>query len=103
MSSFEKNLNLISDNVLLNANKKWGTELQLRLLQEECSELITAISHFFRNRKGSNDELLEELADVSIVLKQIHYMLIENKCEEKFEDILRRKINRVKERLDIKK
>ena len=40
--------------------------LQSVILREECAELIVALSHFERNRKGSFNEILEELAHVLI-------------------------------------
>jgi NTP pyrophosphatase (non-canonical NTP hydrolase) len=36
------------------------------ILKEECAELIIALSHFERNRKGSFNEILEELSHVLI-------------------------------------
>lgn len=36
------------------------------ILREECAELIVALSHFERNRKGSFNEILEELSHVLI-------------------------------------
>ena len=36
----------------------WGLEKQLRMLQEECGELIVAISHFIRERPGSIENLI---------------------------------------------
>lgn len=39
---------------------------QSKILTEECAELIVALSHFERNRKGSYDEILEELTHVLI-------------------------------------
>mgnify|MGYP002559635928 CR=1 FL=1 len=39
---------------------------QSAILKEECAELIVALSHFERNRKGSFNEILEELAHVLI-------------------------------------
>ena len=36
------------------------------ILREECAELIVALSHFERNRKGSFNEILEELTHVLI-------------------------------------
>ena len=40
--------------------------LQSTILKEECAELIVALSHFERNRKGSFNEILEELSHVLI-------------------------------------
>lgn len=39
---------------------------QSAILKEECAELIIALSHFERNRKGSFNEILEELSHVLI-------------------------------------
>lgn len=39
---------------------------QSAILKEECAELIVALSHFERNRKGSFNEMLEELSHVLI-------------------------------------
>lgn len=36
------------------------------ILREECAELIVALSHFERNRKGAFNEILEELSHVLI-------------------------------------
>ncbi|MDR1946416.1 MAG: hypothetical protein LBQ51_04535, partial [Desulfovibrio sp.] len=52
------------------ALQKWGLEAQLRQLQEECAELIVAVSHLIRNRSGAIDAVSEEMADVRIILDQ---------------------------------
>jgi len=49
----------------------WGVKAQLRQTQEECAELILAISHFLRNRPNSLKNLVEETADVYLMLNQI--------------------------------
>ena len=36
------------------------------ILTEECAELIAALSHFERERKGAYNEILEELSHVLI-------------------------------------
>lgn len=36
------------------------------ILREECAELIVALSHFERNRKGAFNEIIEELSHVLI-------------------------------------
>lgn len=54
---------------------KYGTTSQLRQLQEECAELIAAISHYLRGRQGSYNELIEEIADVDIMIKQANIAL----------------------------
>lgn len=55
---------------------KNGKEHQLRQLQEECAELITAVSHYLRkDRQEDKENLLEELADVSIMFEQLPFLL----------------------------
>lgn len=49
----------------------WGVEAQLRQAQEECAELIIAVNHFFRNRKTGLDEIIEESADVFLMVNQV--------------------------------
>ena len=49
----------------------FGTKQQMRHTQEECAELIVAISHWFRNREDSEKEVAEELADVIIMCAQM--------------------------------
>lgn len=52
---------------------KFGSKHQLRLLQEECAELIVAINKVSRYKKSRfyRDNLLEEIIDVETVLEQI--------------------------------
>ena len=49
----------------------FGTKQQMRHTQEECAELIVAISHWFRNREDSEKEVAEDLADVIIMCAQM--------------------------------
>lgn len=53
------------------AIEKFGQEAQLRQLQEECAELIVAVNHFFRQRRDAREELIEEFADVTIMLMEL--------------------------------
>lgn len=47
----------------------WGVTAQLRQLQEECAELITAVSHSERGRIEEH-EMADEIADVIIMCTQ---------------------------------
>lgn len=53
------------------AFEKYGHAAQLRQLQEECAELIAAVNHYFRGRQDSREELIEEMADVAIMLMEL--------------------------------
>jgi len=50
-------------------------EDQLRMLAEECSELAVAASHAARYRDGARDEVIEEMADVLIMITQAQIIL----------------------------
>jgi NTP pyrophosphatase (non-canonical NTP hydrolase) len=53
----------------------WGEEAQLKMLIEECAELIVAISKFGRLVNGNElDKIAEEIADVEICIEQVSQM-----------------------------
>lgn len=57
--------------VLVRAVDRWGGAAQLAQAQEECAELIAAISHYRRGREGSQGRLQEEVADALITVAQV--------------------------------
>jgi len=57
----------------------YGLDEQLNILQEECAELIQAVSKYRRTGKPSN--LYEEITDVKILLQQIDYLLDKKNSE----------------------
>ena len=72
----------ITEQNIENANY-YGYENQSHQLIEECAELIQAVNKFRRaHRKGdkegleiARDNLIEEVADVELMLEQIKYLL----------------------------
>lgn len=73
---------------------KWGVEAQYDQAVEECAELIAVLKHF---RRGKADEkrVIEELADVWLMVGQLTYMFGEDKVrnavrakQEKLHDLL---------------
>ena len=52
----------------------YGLENQLIQLAEECGELATACLHRRRNADGTLNNLVEEMADVLIMIEQIRIM-----------------------------
>lgn len=82
--------------VCISAILQYGTEPQLRQLQEECSELAVAISHYIRGREHARDEMIEELADVYICVQQAISIL---QCFEEFHEAVDLKVNRLDCRL----
>lgn len=56
------------------ALEKWGDTQQWRMVQEECAELIAAVNRHLRGRKGAREALIEEVADVILVIQQARIM-----------------------------
>lgn len=74
----------------------YGIDSQARILQEECAELIQAVSKIFRYGVTSEtyENLIEELADVSIMLEQMKYWL-----KDDLTGVIDVKLQRQKERI----
>ena len=83
--------------ILEKAVEKYG-EKQLDQAQEELAELIVAISKYKRNEnKFTISNVIEEIADVNIMIKQVMMLLDIKEFEVKSEEIY--KLNRLKERM----
>ncbi len=80
----------------------YGIKKQLRQLAEECSELAVEASH--SERKGLTVGIIEEIADVLIMMEQVIYLAKIDKCD--IEDCinykLERQMKRIKEEKDEK-
>lgn len=85
------------------ATEKWGKEAQIDIAMEECAELILAISKLKRTNFTDADKIshvLEEMADVRIMLDQLILLLGDNSKE--VENLYRKnKIERLKQRIRI--
>lgn len=89
--------------------KYYGYEAQSNQLVEECAELIQAVSKYRRAEVGlgqpvSEDKkavalenLIEEIADVEIMLEQVKYLL--QIPEEELDAVKLYKVNRTRERI----
>lgn len=55
------------------ALEKWGVEAQYDQTIEECAELIAALKHFKRD-KVDEEQLVSELADVTLMIGQLTWM-----------------------------
>lgn len=86
----------------------YGLEVQMQQLIEEMAELTQAICKYFRihgqgqpvSKKLSSydieQNLVEELADVKLVLDQVVFLLA---CEDKVQEVMKQKVNRCIERI----
>jgi NTP pyrophosphatase (non-canonical NTP hydrolase) len=75
------------------AVRLWGEQHQLRMLTEECGELIAAVNQHERGRIG-DEALASECADVLIMLAQARHIL-----GKKFDVQLEVKLTRLEHRL----
>lgn len=94
--------------VLKAAIDKYGPQNQLAMAQEECAELIQAISklnrsedsdHPGRTVKAAMNNLYEEVADVQIMLDQIRLMY----PSKAYDTIRTQKIARLEKRINQKR
>ena len=78
------------------AEQKWGREAQFKLAMEECAELIVAINKL--DRTGKVEPVIEEMADVVMMIEQLKRMLF---CYDRFEIAYKEKIKRLAKRLEV--
>lgn len=87
----------------------YGYEAQSRQCMEECAELIQAINKLWRNQghgqptvrelKECRDNIVEELADVQIMIFQLAFLL----NAEEIQSVINRKVDRQMERINSEK
>lgn len=75
----------------------YGTNMQMDVTQEECAELIQAISKVKREglRATTYDNFIEELADVEIMIEQMKYMI-----RDDLEAVIEIKLERQRDRIE---
>lgn len=80
------------------ALEKWGLRLQLIVAIEELSELQKALCKVQRPNQGSIDDVVEEIADVEIMIHQIRIGL--GISDEAVQAVKDAKLKRVANMLD---
>ena len=74
----------------------YGLNNQMMQAIEEMGELTQAIVKVYRNGlDNERDNLIEELADVEIMIEQLDYLLGDNQIEKVKEYKINRQINRI--------
>ena len=81
---------MIDDERIKTIADHYGIENQMRQLAEECSELAVEASH--SARIGTTVKIIEEMADVLIMIEQIIYLAKIDKCD--IEDCIDYKLGR---------
>ena len=86
---------MIEDDRIKKIADHYGIEKQLHQLAEECSELAVEASH--SARKGVTVKIIEEMADVILMVEQIIYLAEIDICD--IEDCIDFKLNRQMNRI----
>lgn len=90
---------MIEDTRIKTIADHYGIKKQLRQLAEECSELAVEASH--SARKGTTVKIIEEMADVEIMIEQIIYLAKIDKCD--IQDCINFKLDRQMKRIEKEK
>ena len=74
----------------------YGPENQIKKTKEELTELLIEVEHMI---KGEHDitNLIDEIADVSIMVKQISYVIGEQAIKDRIDFKLDRELNRIRD------
>lgn len=86
---------MIEDERIKKIADHYGIKRQMHQLAEECSELAVEASH--SARKGVTVKIIEEMADVLIMIEQVVYLAKINMCD--IEDCINYKLERQMERI----
>ena len=73
---------------------RWGKPFQFDMAMEECTELIQSILHERRGRATPN-KIAEEVADVTIMMRQLRLILGPDKVDTYISDKMKRLNQRV--------
>ena len=75
------------ENILLQAIAEYGAEAQTDMMIEEMSELTKALlKHRRKESKETLDNILEEIADVQIMLDQMKLIHDDGKATDEYRD-----------------
>ena len=89
---------MIDDERIKTIADHYGIKKQLRQLAEECSELAVEASH--SARKGTTVKIIEEMADVEIMIEQIIHLAEIDRCD--IQDCINFKLDRQMKRMEKK-
>ena len=86
---------MIEDDRIKKIADHYGIKRQMHQLAEECSELAVEASH--SARKGTTVKIIEEMADVLVMIEQVIYLAKIDMCD--IEDCINYKLNRQMNRI----
>lgn len=65
------------------ALEKWGLATQAMMAMGECGELISELNAFFNQSKSSQENVIDEIADVEIMCGQLRQIFGSDKVDER--------------------
>ena len=83
------------DGVFKRAIDKWGEDSQVMMCMEECAELIATLKHYRREEVDAK-VVVDEIADVFLMIGQLIYMF----GEEQVDDAVRAKLEKLNRLLE---
>lgn len=84
------------DDIFYKALSTWGGEAQENMAIEECSEFIKAICKYRRNQGSAEfNNIIDEVADVTIMMRQMAIALGEDAVNRKIEEKVERLMGRL--------
>ncbi len=86
----------VATDILKKAIATWGKQAQLLMVLEEMSELQKEILKHINRGKDNMDEIIDETADVEIMLEQLKFIF---DIHQKVADRIPVKLEKVKARL----
>ena len=98
----EKKLIVIDETILQKAIDTWGMEAQIEMVKEECLELAIALQKLNRTRGDLEEKeknIVDEIADVTIMIKQAHRIFSIDKINERIEYKMKRLEKRLIEKV----
>lgn len=83
--------------IIMKAIRHYGTSQQMLMAIEEMSELTKALCKDFRNTKGARGQIVEEMADVYIMLAKLEIIL---DAQSDLYEIVDQKLARLEKRME---
>ena len=77
------------------ALSKWGPDLQMGMAMAEAGELIAALGRFVMQRRDSSEEIIDEIADMEIMLGQLRMIFSDDRVDVRKEMKLKRLEGRI--------
>ena len=86
----------LKNTLCIKAFHKWGAKVQISKALEELTELLLALQHY--PKKATREDILEEVADVEIILHELKLIL--NISDEELNNVVNKKLCKLEKLLE---